>query len=285
MDWNRDLAEWPLSELSRRVRSGPHFWHVQDGGTGPVILLLHGAGASTHSWRGIIPILSGSHRVIALDLPGQGFTRLGGQNRCGLEQMTDDITRLCADCDIHPEIIIGHSAGGAIALSLAKTLPKTPEVIGINAALGRFDGVASWLFPLLAKVLVMTPLTARLFSAGSHPDQRARRLIESTGSHLDDIGIGFYARLISDRDHVDATLKMMAQWSVDRLVDTLPRLDAPCLLITGEKDKAVSPRISSEAVEKLPKGSHVTLAGVGHLAHEEDPEMVGQTILRWLAAS
>ncbi|MFW2542891.1 alpha/beta fold hydrolase BchO [Primorskyibacter sp. 2E107] len=281
MDWTRDLPSWPHAALSRRVLCRPHQWHVQETGSGPTVLLLHGAGASTHSWRDLIPSLADHFHVVALDLPGQGFSRLGARNRCGLEKMSADIGTLCADQGWAPALIIGHSAGAAIALNLSLILPDAPKVIGINAALGRFDGIAGWLFPVLAKVLALTPLTALAFSSGSDPMARARRLIESTGSQLDEHGLGFYARLISNRDHVDGALKMMAQWSVDALLDRLTDIPAPCLLLTGEKDSAVQPAVSAGASRRLRTAEVVTLSDLGHLAHEEDPDRVLRCILDW----
>ncbi len=67
--------DWPGRSVSRIVQSKPHRWHVQVTGKGPDVLLLHGAGASSHSWASLIGHLDTSHRVIALDLPGHGWTR------------------------------------------------------------------------------------------------------------------------------------------------------------------------------------------------------------------
>jgi magnesium chelatase accessory protein len=67
---------WPFRDASRMVRVGRLDWHVQSLGDpeAPVALLVHGTGAATHSFRGLIPLLSGHYRVIAMDLPGHGFT-------------------------------------------------------------------------------------------------------------------------------------------------------------------------------------------------------------------
>ena len=283
MDWDRDLTGWPLSHISRRIAHPPHHWHVQETGTGPTLLLLHGAGASTHSWRDVIPHLAETHHVVALDLPGQGFTRCGAQGRYGLAPMTEDIAALCAAQGWQPTAIVGHSAGAAVALALARRLEApgggAPAVIGINAALGRFEGVAGWLFPLIARALALNPLTATVFAAGGGTPRRARRLIDGTGSKLDEAGIGLYARLIGDRAHVAGTLRMMAQWNVDALVDDLPAIEARCLLITGDRDTAVDPAVSERAARALPSARHMPLAELGHLAHEEAPQRVGDLIL------
>lgn len=284
MDWARDLPGWPLSHLSRAIRHKPHRWHVQETGSGRTVLLLHGAGASTHSWRDLVPLLCPAHHVVALDLPGQGFSRPGTKTRCGLDPMTADIAALCASQGWRPDLLIGHSAGAAIALNLARRLRPAPAVVGINAALGRFDGMAGWLFPLLARVLALNPLTAPLFAAGGPSLPRARRLIESTGSRLDDAAIGLYARLIADRDHVDGTLQMMAQWNPDALLARLGDIATPCLLLTGARDTAVAPSVSARAQAALPQADLVGLPDLGHLAHEEAPAETARTIQGWYAA-
>ncbi|MDW4499431.1 alpha/beta fold hydrolase [Sulfitobacter sp. D35] len=286
MDWARDLPSWPLNHLSREVDCRPHRWHVQETGEGPTLLLLHGAGATTHSWRDLIPPLAETFHVIAIDLPGHGFTRLGTKSRSGLPTTVDDILALLKAEAWQPAALIGHSAGAAVALSLAERLGRgggdAPPVVAINAALGRFEGVASWLFPFLARALALNPLTALAFSAGAPQPARARRLIEGTGSRLTDEGIMYYARLIADRAHVDGTLQMMSQWNVDALSDSLPGLSAPCLFITGQNDSAVSPEISSRAAARMAQAKLLPLDGLGHLAHEEDPARVLEPMLDWL---
>ncbi len=283
MDWQRDLATWPLNAQSRRIHHPPHHWHVQEMGHGPLALLLHGAGASTHSWRDLMPLLAQSHRVIALDLPGQGFSRAGNRRRLGLPGMAGDIAALCQSEGWHPDLILGHSAGGAIALELATRLrtptDQPPDIACVNAALGPFEGVAGWLFPVLAKVLALNPLTPTLFTLGTDKLTRARRLIESTGSRLTPEGLMLYARLIGDRAHVDGTLQMMAQWDVAPLLTRLGAIPNRCLLITGTSDLAVPPETSARAAAQMPRARTLSLDGLGHVAQEEDAARVLAAIL------
>jgi magnesium chelatase accessory protein len=282
MDWARDLSGWPHAQASRRIDHPPHRWHVQEMGQGETLLLIHGAGASTHSWRGLMPLLAERWHVVALDLPGQGFTQAGTRSRSSLPLMSDDIAALTEAQGWHPEAVIGHSAGGAVALELARRLDPQPKVVGINAALGNFEGVAGWLFPMLAKFLALNPFTAGLFTLGGASPARTRRLIESTGTTLDDEGLHLYARLIGDRGHVDATLQMMSQWRIDPLLDMLPGIDAPTLFITGDRDQAVPPNTSDRAAARMPDARVVHLPELGHLAHEEDPQAVAAEIARFL---
>ncbi|MGK7755843.1 alpha/beta fold hydrolase BchO [Roseovarius sp. C03] len=282
MDWARDLPDWPHADASRRVRHRPHDWHVQEWGTGPTLLLLHGAGASTHTWRELIPRLSEHHHVVALDLPGHGFTRAGSVSRLGLATTAEDIAALCADRNWQPIALIGHSAGAAVALDLGTRLPGAPAVIGLNAALDRFEGMAGWIFPMLAKLLALNPLTAIAFSAGGARPNRARNVIRATGSTLSEEGLGYYSRLLADRAHVDGTLQMMSRWSTDALLDRLPEIESDVLLITGDRDTAVSPQVSDRAAALLPHAERITLEGLGHLAHEEAPGRLCDIMLDWL---
>lgn len=289
MDWERDLPTWPLSEFSRQVTVRPHRWHVQAVGEGDKILLLHGAGASTHTWRDVIPLLAVGHRVVAVDMPGQGFTRVGSRARFGLEETAEDLESLCRQCDWQPVAIVGHSAGAAVALRLAERLSGQaqgpPKVIGINPALSGFNGLAGLLYPLIAKALAAVPLTAMAFTFGGGRLERARMLIENTGSHLNEEGIALYARLIGDRDHVDATLNMMAHWSLDTLLADLPGLPLDCLFINGARDKAVPPQHSTGLATRLVNTRVVTLTGLGHLAHEEVPAEVSRIILDFVSGT
>lgn len=286
MDWARDLPDWPLSETSRKVECRPHLWHVQEAGRGPVLLLLHGAGASTHSWRALIPRLSRSFRVVAVDLPGHGFTRLGTRQRSGLATMTEDVASLCRQEGLAPVAIVGHSAGAAVALALADgpMADAPPSVVGINPALGHFEGVAGWLFPLVAKALALNPFTANMFTFGGNPGVRARRIIESTGSRLDASGLVYYARLMSDRTHVDGALAMMAQWDISPLLQRLPGLGVPCLFIVGDRDLAVPPKTAEDAAAVMLRCDVRHEPELGHLAHEEAPELVAELIVEWVGA-
>lgn len=122
MDWETYKTDWPNSASSNFVNAGRHRWHVQIKGTGSCILLLHGTGASVHSWSNLFAYLSQDFEVVAIDLPGHGFTKLGTKQRSSLTHMSADIITLCNQEGIKPDYIIGHSAGTAVALEMSKTL-------------------------------------------------------------------------------------------------------------------------------------------------------------------
>lgn len=282
MDWAKHSADWPHAAHSRITFCKPHRWHIQEMGKGPLLLLIHGAGGATQSWRHLLPLLAQNYRVVAVDLPGQGFTQSGAQQRLGLVPMAQDLRGLCHDQGWVPDAIIGHSAGTAVALEMTRSMDPAPPVIGINAALGNFKGLAGLLFPMMAKALAMTPWVARLFTASAARPQSIKRLIDGTGSKLTEEDMRWYAALIGDERHVDGTLAMMAQWDLDPLLRALPQITAQTLLIAAEHDKTVPPATSQSVVEKMPGALAVSLPGLGHLAHEEDAAAVYAVIAPFL---
>jgi magnesium chelatase accessory protein len=280
MDWAAYADTWPNAEHSRFVHARPHRWHVQAMGPedAPVVLLLHGAGGATHSWRDLAPLLARRWRIVAPDLPGHGFTRLGALQRSGLDLVAADLGRLLDKRGERPAAIVGHSAGGALALRMAQLSEHPPAaIVGLNAALENFDGAAGILFPMMAKALALNPFVAPTMARLAQPGT-VQRLIEGTGSRLDAPGLALYRACVSDPAHVDGALTMMSQWRLERLRAGLPSTDVPTLLLAGEEDRAVSSETAGRAVRRLPNAEAVTLPGLGHLAHEEAPEEVAGRI-------
>lgn len=275
---------WPHADVSRLVTGPVHRWHVQDMGAGDDLLLLHGAGGSTHSFRHMIPLLAQSFRVIALDLPGHGFTKLGARHRSGLSQMATDITALARQEGWTPRAIVGHSSGAAVALRMARTdLSKMPpHVIGINAALEEFSGLAGLLFPVMAKALSLLPGVSALFSGTASNPARVAALLEATGSKIDAEGVALYRDLVARRSHVDGTLMMMAQWNLRPLLADLPNHHAPVDFIVGSADATVPPDVSRRAAERMPNARLHRFEGLGHLSHEEKPDQTAQLITKML---
>lgn len=281
MRWSDWADRWPHADASRFVRARPYLWHVQEMGEGPAILLLHGAGGATHSWRHLMPRLAARHRCVAVDLPGHGFTpRVAG--RSGLEPMVEDLRTLLDALGVAPAALLGHSAGAAVALRLAQVAGPRP-VAALNGAFARFEGIAGALFPLIAKALAINPLTVPLFSAAATPG-RVRRMLEATGSRIDADTLALYAALIGDRGHVAGTLAKMASWDLRPLHAALPAPDAPVLLVVGDRDGTVPPRVSRDMAARLKRARVEVLAGLGHLAHEEAPDRVAGALLPWLDA-
>jgi len=286
LDWERDGADWPHRAFSRFVVAGGLRWHVQVMGEGPVVLLVHGTAASTHSWRDLAPLLARRFTVVAPDLPGHGFTEAMASARVSLPGFAQALADLVDRLDLPPALAVGHSAGAAILARMCLDGRIAPRaLVSLNGALLPPSGWAGLFFLPTARLLTWNPLIPHLVSWRAADPTAVQRLIDSTGSALDAEGAALYQRLVRSPRHVAGTLAMMARWDLRPLVADLPRLDTPLVLVVGEADRTVSPQEARAVLRRCPAARIVSLPGLGHLAHEEAPARVAELIARcWVPA-
>jgi len=269
----RDLAGWPNADASKFVRAAGLDWHVQIMGQGPVMLLVHGTGAATHSWRDLLPDLARDFTVVAPDLPGHGFTSAPPGHLLSLPGMARDLAGLLTKLGVAPEIGVGHSAGAAILcrMSLDGALPSLRALVSLNGAMLPLDGAPGKIFAPLARLLVGLPLIPQIFAWRAGDRRVVEKLLAGTGSRLDARGIDFYARLVRRPHHAAAALRMMANWDLAPLVRDLPRLSPKLLLIAADGDRAIPPADSARLRDMIPGATLTLMPNLGHLSHEEDP--------------
>ena len=157
--WERDGSDWPHRQASEFKVAGGLRWHLQRfacqglpcAANPPVVLLIHGTGSATHTWRGLAPLLVQHAEVLSMDLPGHGFSALPPGAPPGqwlsLNGMAQALGALLLLLQRAPTLVIGHSAGAAIALRMCLDDRIAPRsVIGINAALLPLGGLAGQFF-------------------------------------------------------------------------------------------------------------------------------------------
>jgi magnesium chelatase accessory protein len=282
LSWSRDGRDWPHRETSSFVQAVSIEWHVQRMGQGPLLLLVHGTGAATHSWRGLAPILARQFSVVAPDLPGHGFTRSPPGHRLSLPGMAEDVSQLLRKMDVKPDIVVGHSAGAAILARMCLDARIAPRLfVSLNGAFMPFGGAAHHLLSPLAQLLVMNPLVPRVFAWQASHAGAVERLILNTGSRIDPQGIALYRKLVRSPAHVAAALRMMANWNLEPLLHDLPRLAIPLVLMAASNDRSISPDVARKVREICPHAVVERLPGLGHLAHEEQPQLVADLVLRY----
>ena len=251
-------------------------------GEGPPLVLIHGTGAATHSWRGLLPLLAQHFSVVALDLPGHGFTQSPSAHRLSLPGMSTDVGALLRKLEVRPEIAVGHSAGAAILARMCLAGRIAPRLlVALNGAFMPFGGIATHLFSPLAKLLVLNPLVPRVFARQASHAGAVERLIANTGSTIDQEGVALYRKLVRNPVHVAAALRMMANWKLEPLLHDLPRLAPTLVLMTAANDRSISPTVAQQVREILPNAMIEPLPALGHLAHEEQPQLIAHLIEKY----
>ena len=287
MDWQAHRHDWPLAELSRFVEAGGVRWHVQQAGhAGPRILLIHGTGASGHTWRDMLRPLAAHARVWSVDLPGHGFSSLPVGDGMSLPGMAASLHALMQSLEVPVDVFVGHSAGAAIAAQMVIDQQLAPQaLVGINPAWLPLPGLAGLLFPPAAKLLALTPFVPQWFAKQASGPGMLDRLLEGTGSQLNDRGKALYAQLVADPEHAQGALKMMAAWDLSQGATQLRQLRCPVHMLVGERDRAVQPAQAEQALALLSNGQLERWAGYGHLVHEEAPMTCVDYLIQTLSGS
>jgi magnesium chelatase accessory protein len=279
--WEKDGRDWPNRTASRFVEAGGLNWHVQLMGQGPCLLLLHGTAAATHSWRDLAPLLAPHFTLIAPDLPGHGFTSSLPQARVSLAGFSEALRALLNKLQASPDLVLGHSAGAAIALRMALDGAITPRAIfSLNGALLPLGDEHAAFFTRAARLMVGLPFVSKLCAWRASKHEVAAKLLRDTGSEIGPRGVELYTRLFGYPGHIRAALTMMAQWQLRPLLRDLPRLVPALFLLVGSRDRAVPPMQARRIQAIQPAARIITLEGLGHLAHEEAPERIVDALLR-----
>ena len=243
-------------------------------GSGPPLVLLHGAPSDSRIWQWMLPNLSRDHTVIAWDAPGFGESS-NIDDSWRAPQFADALAAFIAAIGLEQAHLVGHSFGTMVALSLFQRRPKDA------ASLVLIGGYAGW--------------------AGSlPPDEVARRL--AMFHSMADLGDAFdpkaYPGLFSDLIPADrdATMASMMRENIrpatiraagyigaeTDLRPVLPTIDVPTLILHGAAD-ARSPLANAEALHAAISPSQlVVLPGLGHACVVEDPETCAAEISRFL---
>lgn len=264
-----------------RAVSGLHL-HVRDTGSrdAPVLILLHGFGASLQTWEPWAVRLQAHYRVIRFDLPGFGLT---GQDPTGDYTDARSVHVLLALMDqlrIPRATLIGNSLGGKIAWNTALDHPERVERLVLVSP----DGFASPGFeygrraklPLLMQLLPYVMPRAMLRSS----------LVPAYGNpkHLTDAVVTRYRDLMLAPGVRTAMLVRMQQVMLQDPVPLLRRIRAPTLLLWGDRDGMIPVGNAQDYLEAMPNATLVTLPGLGHVPFEEAPDRSLAPVLEFLTS-
>jgi pimeloyl-ACP methyl ester carboxylesterase len=247
-------------------------------GTGPPLVLLHGAGDNALDWHWVMPTLAATHRVYAPDLPGSPDSArpAADYSPAFFERF---VTAVVDALGIGPATFVGNSLGGLIALRLALSEPArvTALVLVDSAGLGRAVNPAftSVNVPGLSEAAIpfwRTPVgacqrawgrTALLFA---HPPGTVPREWLAEQCRLA-LSPGY---LEAHMTVLRALVSPLGQREV--LVDRLPSLKIPTLVVWGARDRVFPESQAREAVARLPQGSLAFMPECGHMPHVECPD-------------
>jgi pimeloyl-ACP methyl ester carboxylesterase len=254
--------------------------HFLDRGHGPAVLLVHALGSSTFSFRHQIRPLSERFRVLALDLPGFGYSDrpedLDLSHTAQAERLREFLDRM----GVERAVVVGHSMGGGIAARLAAAHPERVERLILVGAIPPDRRRKLPLFQLIRPLLPVA--MAWLMWDRRRLRRELERIVYDPSFVTEEIVEG-YRRPLRLRGTAACLMKLIGDVRRDEPVPPAS-VSTRTLLLWGEADPVFPLRVAHRLHAEMPDARLEVIPRAGHMVLEEQPEACNEALLRFLSA-
>lgn len=232
-----------------------------------------------------MPALAASRTVVAVDLPGHGFSVVDRDTDAdgdvySLRGMATAVRALLDTLELEPTDAAGHSAGTAVLVRMALDgLYRGARIAGFNPALVAPPALYVNVFAPLVAPVAESSLVARGAAWIARSTGVIPAMLASTGSTLTDATRARYEYLCTRPSHCHAALSMMSRWDLPSLVRDAAQLTVPLDVYAGANDRWVPYRDLAASVALLPTATMHRIERAGHLIPEELPDVVIKALL------
>jgi pimeloyl-ACP methyl ester carboxylesterase len=275
--------DWPA--LSRDIEVDGRRVHVVDtGGDGPPLLWLHGLGGVWQNWLLNIPAFMGTHRCVALDLPGFGESEMP-RGEISFPDFARTADAVCDQLGIECPVVIGNSMGGFVGSDLALSFPTRVDKLVLVSAAGlstEYVRREPVLATARAWAAVMTRLGAQADSMLRRP--RGRRLaLQAVVRYPEKLSVPLATELAQGAGSpgFNAAFRALLNYSFR---DRLEKIEVPVLIVWGRNDMLVPVEDAEEFEHLIGENAHaVIFEDTGHLAMLERPNRFNELLRGFLA--
>jgi pimeloyl-ACP methyl ester carboxylesterase len=265
----------------------------------PVVLLVHGLGASALTFGLLGPLLTGDRRVLAVDLLAHGSSAAGADRGAGNRRLIGRVIETVVGA---PVVLVGQSMGGVLAIQHVAAAPGTVDrLVLIGPPVPRPTRLPVDLALAARRAFLRLPPVERAVAAKLRrmtPEEAVRQQVDQATPYGDRLPPDL-VQIIADefRERAarpDAAAAQAAQWRAitdtmavlvhgRRFRETVARIAAPTLYVQGEDDP-LAPVASARALAATrPDWRLEVVPGTGHVPHIEDPQGTADRIRTWLA--
>jgi len=268
-----DAIDGPYARLGPPEAPVKLYYHEE--GKGPPVLLIHGFGASTYTWRHIAPKLAGSHRVIAVDLKGFGQSDKPFDGRYSVFDQAALLAQLIVDKDLRDLTLVGHSFGGGVALLLA--LEADQQLDGRISRLVLLDTIAYPqhipVFFRLLDVPIVSQLGVRMVPA-SVQTRVALQIAYFDDSKIDPEEVELYAaplKTAAGKHAIIHSARQIVPEDIAELSERYKTIKLPTLILWCDHDRIVPLEVGIRLRRTLPNSTLRLVEDCGHMPQEEQP--------------
>jgi len=248
---------------------------VEDTGQGKPVVLLHGLGTHSYTWRRIAPRLAERYRVITIDLKGFGASEKPLKGPYTLRAQADLVKEVIARKGLHDATLVGHSYGGGISLLLA--LDDAKERTRRISRLVLLDSIAYPqnipLFFELIQVPVIGDVSMSLIPPDVQIEQALRLAYEQEAAVTDD-AIAQYSEPLyttGGKHAVVETVRHIIPDNIETIARQYPDITVPTLIVWCNKDRVVPLKLGRRLADNMPNAGLRVLQDCGHAPQEEKP--------------
>ena len=282
-------SEWldfPWDRHQHRIRIDGREANYVDVGEGPALVLLHGLGASWQSWLENIPEFARDHRVVAMDMPGFGYSEMP-EGDLSIEYYANWSFRLLDELGIDAAALVGNSMGGFIAAEMAIRRPeRVQRLVVVSAAV--FWQTYRRAQPLvqlarLSNAIVARALTRTTDDIATRPRLRAWALATAGFRYPHLIDKELAHEMVLSARRTDGFLPALEALADFPLEEELPKISCPTLIVWGAHDTLVPVRDAKRMEDLIPDARRVVFERTGHVAMLERPERFNRLLRDLLA--
>ena len=262
--------------------------HVRD--VGPrqdptPLVLIHGTGASLHTWEGWVQALQGRRRVITFDLPGFGLTGPFGGRYAPDDYRGDTYARFVLDLldtlKVPRAVLGGNSLGGEVAWRVAAMAPARVErLVLVDASGPDFEPESVPLGFLLARAPVLNRLTEHLLPRALVAASVAN--VYGDPQRLSPELVDRYFELTLREGNRRALGIRLRQFVRGEHAERIATLRQPTLILWGGRDRLIPPSVARTFQTSIPGSRLVVFDELGHVPHEEDPARTVEAVRAFL---
>jgi len=257
--------------------------HFRDVGKGDAILLIHGTGASLHTWEKWVDILSPAYRVISFDLPGFGLTGPDPNHNYQISRDTAILDSLMVKLKVESFHIAGNSLGGLVAWRYTTQFPQ--KILSLNlidaAGLPQPGKKPPFIFQL-AKLPVLSTLLQKVTPKSIIKNSMLD--VYKNDQLVTEKLIDRYFELSLREGNRTAFVKRMSQLNEKLDISDLKKITAPVLIQWGKDDRWI-PLAKGYEFKKLIPGAELKIYDSGHVPMEENPMETVEDYMKFLKKS
>ena len=247
----------------------------QEEGSGRPLLLIHGFGTSTYTWRRVAPELAAKHRVIAVDLKGFGQSDKPMDDRYSVFDQAELLAQLIEDRNLRDLTLVGHSFGGGVALLLA--LQADERLKGRISRLVLLNTIAyPQNMPVFFRMMNM-PFFSHVGVRMVPPAVQTRVALQIAyhdDSKIDDSEVEVYAgplKTAAGKHAIIQSARQIVPDDLDVLAERYKSIALPTLILWCDHDRIVPLEVGLKLRRAMPNASLKVVQGCGHMPQEEQP--------------